>query len=259
MNRYYFPEQIDELSADLFISQIENASPGDTVVFTIVNGGEVSHCLKLAKIIREKQLNTEAHYIVASAAVPCYCAGINRYAYATTMFLFHEPFLPVYVETAVNETALKKDAETLSQYSSAIAMAIESYTGADVKIIDDYIHADGGKGVWVNAKDLLKLNIVTDILVEDEVITEVLAKLSVEKQPVSTPPTDDIKQLSERLEAVSMDINNIYKKLDLIEAELKKPKALIPPIDPEYLEKKINKAGEVKSSLLDWYDKKLNK
>ena len=289
MKQYYFPEEIDKISAELFVSQIENAVAGDTVIFSVATGGDISLALNIAQIIREKKLNTEAHYIVASAAVPCYCAGVNRYAYSNASFLLHEPFVPMYVETNVNETDLKKDAETLSQYSSAIAIAIASYTGSDVDAINSFIHADGGKGVWLDVNELIDLNIITDILIEDKAKLAIVNKLNfngkeqskmeqqqnetvqqneqeqaLQEQSVSDPVADTLRLLSERLEAVNADLakfiaeqSETKKRLDLIEAELKKPKALIPPLEPEYLERKVQ--NETKNNIISWYEKKLNK
>jgi len=280
--KYYFPEEIDEFTATLFLSQIENAVAGDTVVFTIANGGEISHALKIAKEIRDKQLNTEAHYIVASASVPCYCAGVNRYSYSNASFLLHEPFVPMYVETNVNETDLKKDAETLSQYSSAIAIAIASYTGSDVDAINSFIHADGGKGVWLDVNELIDLNIITDIVIEeDKSKMAIINKLTfngkehdkmeqqqpetvqneqeqaLQEQSVSDPVADTLRLLSERLEAVNADLakfiaeqSETKKRLDLIEAELKKPRALIPPLDPGIIDGVLDQ--KKKSALETW-------
>ena len=280
--KFYFPEEIDEFTATLFLSQIENAVAGDTVVFTIANGGEISHALKIAKEIRDKQLNTEAHYIVASASVPCYCAGVNRYSYSNASFLLHEPFVPMYVETNVNETDLKKDAETLSQYSSAIAIAIASYTGSDIDAINSFIHADGGKGVWLDVNELIDLNIITDIVIEeDKSKMAIINKLTfngkehdkmeqqqpetvqneqeqaLQEQSVSDPVADTLKYLSERLEAVSNKVNELVKKVELIEGELKKPRALIPPLDVEVVERKI-KNEQKPLTLKEWYEKRLN-
>jgi len=280
MKQYYFPEEIDKISAELFVSQIENAVAGDTVIFSVATGGDISLALNIAQIIREKKLNTEAHYIVASAAVPCYCAGVNRYAYSNASFLLHEPFVPMYVETNVNETDLKKDAETLSQYSSAIAIAIASYTGSDVDAINSFIHADGGKGVWLDVNELIDLNIITDILIEDKAKLAIVNKLNfngkeqskMEQQPetvqneqeqalqeqsVSDPVADTLKYLSERLEAVSNKVNELVKKVELIEGELKKPRALIPPLDVEVVERKI-KNEQKPLTLKEWYEKRLN-
>jgi len=281
--KYYFPEEIDEFTATLFLSQIENAVAGDTVVFTIANGGEISHALKIAKEIRDKQLNTEAHYIVASASVPCYCAGVNRYAYSNASFLLHEPFVPMYVETNVNETDLKKDAETLSQYSSAIAIAIASYTGSDIDAINSFIHADGGKGVWLDVNELIDLNIITDIVIEEdkskmaiinkltfngkeqskmeqqqnETVQQNEQEQALQEQSVSDPVSDTLKYLSERLEAVNADLakfiseqNETKKRLELIEAELKKPRALIPPLDPGIIDGVLEQ--KKKSALEAW-------
>ena len=286
--RYYFPSTLDEISEQEFLFQIENAKEGDTVVFSVCYGGDLAVGLKLAKEIRSRKLNTLGDFIIASAAVPAFCAGVDRVCYAYTKFFLHEALIPVYVETDVNETDLKTDYETMQSYNDTMIQFISELVGANAQAISDLIHANGGDGSWLNAEQAIDLNFITNIIEANEAVNAVLVALlnfnkggsemndqksnedvqtiqqtptpeiANSQEPVSTSETISNDLLMARIEAIDSAIKEIASELknlkdigELFKAEAKKKAtAKIPPLDPGIIDGVLDQ--KKKSALEAW-------
>lgn len=291
MARIYFPDELTPL--DVYL--LDYAVEGDTVVFSMCYGGDLATAIKLADIIREKKLNTEARYIVASAGVLCYSAGIKRTAFADARFLLHEAIIPIYAETNVNETELRAEAEAMRQYNETIINRMSDYTGADKAIIERYMRADGGEGTWLNTEQAIDLGLITDLI---EASNEALAianliigglkmqeeETKVEEQefqpeeqvqkadapiteeqkqdePVSDAVTEILQKVSAGLEALNARLEALEKKqtefATKVENELAKPRARIGVVDASIVDKKVE--GKPSGKLVDHYKEQFEK
>lgn len=288
MARIYFPDELTPFEEAL----LEGASEGDTVVFSICYGGDLATAIKLADVIREKRLNTEARYIVASAAVLCYCAGINRYALPEAKFLLHEAVIPLYTETNVNETDLRSEAEAMRQYNEIIISRISDYTGANTTTIEQMMRANGGEGTWLNVDDAIGLGFITEIIkpsreaalianfinggsgmaehhntpqpVSAESVEPVNAN-GTEKAPAETQSISSVEEIfnkiSALLDALTARIDNLEKKqiefVEKIENEIKKPVARIGSVDASIVDKKIE--NKPSGKIVDYYREKFER
>lgn len=290
MARIYFPDEI--MPFDIYL--LDEANEGDTVVFSICYGGDLATAIKLADIIREKKLNTEARYIVASAGVLCYCAGINRYALPEAKFLLHEAIIPIYSETNVNETELRAEADAMKQYNETIVSSISNYTGANAETIEQLMRANGGDGTWVDIEQAIELNIVTELTTasnEAVLIANLIKgglKMSEEtkeqheqfqpeeqiaeadtlieekpkaEEPVSNTVVETLQKVSAGLEALNARLSELEKKqtefATMVENELKKPRARIGAVDASIVDKKIE--AKPTGKLVDYYKEQFEK
>jgi ATP-dependent protease ClpP protease subunit len=268
---FYLPSEINEFTKDEFLFQLENAKEGDNVILTVCYGGAVSDALEIAMAIKKKRCNTIADFIVASAGVCIFSAGVNRTANSWTQFFLHQTQIPFYMGTNINKTTLGADYETLKTYDEVMAKFIATNIGADETEIMNLINNEGGNGTWFDVNLAIDLNLVTDVKVEESNETKLLvAKLNPKQEtkemnePEKKEPKVDVSDLKRQLDAMTASMQEVQslfaerfekveKRLDEMTGTLGevKKQASIAPISPEFVDGAEKKENKPKSALYE--------
>jgi len=278
---FTLPSEIYAETAESFLGLLENSNPGDMVDIPACYGGDVDIALKIAMKIKEKELNTSAGFFVASAGIPIFSAGKERYANSWTRFFLHQTQIPVYIETNVNKSTLGTDYDTLETYDQVMAKFIAHNIGANENEILNLINNEGGNGTWFDLEKAIELNLVTQLKEETAEAVALVAKLNLfkaeeekqmdEKKPEQEPqePQSGVSDVELQVNALNASLaevqklfterlDNLEKKLEIITDSVKEvaKEAKLKPLSPEDVDK-INE--KPKTNLQRYIEKVLNK
>ena len=277
---FTLPSEIYAETAESFLGLLENSNPGDMVDIPVCYGGDVDIALKIAMKIKEKGLNTSAGFFVASAGIPIFSAGKERYANSWTRFFLHQTQIPVYIETNVNKSTLGVDYDTLETYDQVMAKFIAHNIGVNENEILNLINNEGGNGTWFDIEKAIELNLVTQLKEESAEAVALVAKLNlfkaeeekqmaVEKKPEPQEPQSGVSDVELQVNALNASLqevqklfaerlDNLEKKLETITDSLKEvaKEAKLKPLSPEDVDK-INE--KPKTNLQRYIEKVLNK
>jgi len=279
---FTLPSEIYAETAESFLGLLENSNPGDMVDIPVCYGGDVDIALKIAMKIKEKGLNTSAGFFVASAGIPIFSAGKERYANSWTRFFLHQTQIPVYIETNVNKSILGADYDTLETYDQVMAKFIAHNIGANENEILKLINNEGGNGTWFDIEKAIELNLVTQLKEEESAeAVALVAKLNLfkaeeekqmdEKKPEQEPqePQSGVSDVELQVNALNASLqevqklfaerlDNLEKKLETITDSLKEvaKEAKLKPLSPEDVDK-INE--KPKTNLQRFIEKSLSK
>ena len=279
MKIFTLPSEIYEETAENFLWLLENANAGDMVDIPACYGGDVDIGLKIAMKIKEKKLNTSAGFFVASAGVPIFSAGKERFANSWTRFFLHQTQIPVYIETNVNKSTLGADYDTLETYDQVMAKFIAHNIGANENEILNLINNEGGNGTWFDLEKAIELNLVTQLKEETAEAVALVAKLNLfkeedkqmaeEKKPETQEPQSGVSDVELQVNALNASLaevqklfterlDNLEKKLETITDSVKEvaKEAKLKPLSPEEIDKTNEKP---KTNLQRYIEKALNK
>ncbi len=276
---FTLPSEIYAETAESFLGLLENANPGDMVDIPVCYGGDVDIALKIAMKIKEKELNTSAGFFVASAGIPIFSAGKERYANSWTRFFLHQTQIPMYIETNVNKSTLGADYDTLETYDQVMAKFIAHNIGANENEILKLINNEGGNGTWFDIEKAIELNLVTQLKEESAEAVALVAKLNLfkeedkqmadEKKPETQEPQSGVSDVELQVNALNASLaevqklfterlDNLEKKLETITDSVKEvaKEAKLKPLSPEDVDKVNEKP---KTNLQRYIEKALNK
>ncbi len=279
MKIFTLPSEIYEETAENFLWLLENANAGDMVDIPACYGGDVDIALKIAMKIKEKGLNTSAGFFVASAGIPIFSAGKERFANSWTRFFLHQTQIPVYIETNVNKSTLGADYDTLETYDQVMAKFIAHNIGANENEILNLINNEGGNGTWFDLEKAIELNLVTQLKEETAEAVALVAKLNLfkeedkqmaeEKKPETQEPQSGVSDVELQVNALNASLaevqklfaerlDNLEKKLETITDSVKEvaKEAKLKPLSPEEIDKTNEKP---KTNLQRYIEKALNK
>jgi len=281
MTIFTLPSEIFADTADWFLNSLETANQGDLVDIPVCYGGDVDIALKIAMKIKEKELNTSAGFFVASAGIPIFSAGKERYANSWTRFFLHQTQIPVYIETNVNKSTLGADYDTLETYDQVMAKFIAHNIGANENEILNLINNEGGNGTWFDIEKAIELNLVTQLKEESAEAVALVAKLNLfkeeekqmadEKKPEqeTQEPQSGVSDVELQVNALNASLaevqklfterlDNLEKKLEAITDSVKEvaKEAKLKPLSPEDVDKVNEKP---KTNLQRYIEKALNK
>ena len=281
MTIFTLPSEIFADTADWFLNSLETANQGDLVDIPVCYGGDVDIALKIAMKIKEKELNTSAGFFVASAGIPIFSAGKERYANSWTRFFLHQTQIPVYIETNVNKSTLGADYDTLETYDQVMAKFIAHNIGANENEILNLINNEGGNGTWFDIEKAIELNLVTQLKEESAEAVALVAKLNLfkeeekqmadEKKPEqeTQEPQSGVSDVELQVNALNASLaevqklfterlDNLEKKLETITDSVKEvaKEAKLKPLSPEDVDKVNEKP---KTNLQRYIEKALNK
>jgi len=281
MTIFTLPSEIFADTADWFLNSLETANQGDLVDIPVCYGGDVDIALKIAMKIKEKELNTSAGFFVASAGIPIFSAGKERYANSWTRFFLHQTQIPVYIETNVNKSTLGADYDTLETYDQVMAKFIAHNIGANENEILNLINNEGGNGTWFDIEKAIELNLVTQLKEESAEAVALVAKLNLfkeeekqmadEKKPEqeTQEPQSGVSDIELQVSALNASLqevqklfaerlDNLEKKLETITDSVKEvaKEAKLKPLSPEDVDKVNEKP---KTNLQRYIEKALNK
>ncbi len=137
-------------------------------------GGDTSAACALYDFLCSFESTTIAMGHVASAAVPIFAAGTVRFAFPSTTFLWHEPYVEGAQEGRSDDLSVL--ARTLQDWYSWGCGALEDRIGSDLSF-------DGrGAGCTFDAAEAVELGLVHEVLGADKSLTE-LVRLSLNAVP----------------------------------------------------------------------------
>jgi len=278
---FTLPSEISADTAEGFLNSLESANAGDLIDIPACYGGDVDIALKIAMKIKEKELNTSAGFFVASAGIPIFSAGKERFANSWTRFFLHQTQIPVYIETNVNKSTLGADYDTLETYDQVMAKFIAHNIGANENEILNLINNEGGNGTWFDIEKAIELNLVTQLKEETAEAVALVAKLNLFKEedkqmaeekkpePQTQEPQFEVSDVELQVNALNASLaevqklfterlDNLEKKLETITDSVKEvaKEAKLKPLSPEEIDKTNEKP---KTNLQRYIEKALNK